>query len=87
MGGPAAYGFPAPELSILFPASLLATKSEKVMELLTSPLLGGHTIPYASQSDGMTSLSSAYHSGGVQATPMGPIFVAAAAGALDPQNP
>lgn len=50
--------------SMILPASLLATKSDKVFELLTTA--SGHTVPYASQSDGMTSLSTAFHSGGLQ---------------------
>ena len=55
---------PATMASMILPASLLATKSDKVFELLS--YMGGHTVPYASQSDGMSSLSKAYHSGGAQ---------------------
>ena len=51
---------------MILPASLLATKSDKVFELLTTA--AGHTVPYASQSDGMTSLSTAFHAGGLQTT-------------------
>ena len=49
---------------MILPASLLATKSDKVFELLT--MAAGHTIPYVSQSDGMSSLSTAFHAGGIQ---------------------
>jgi len=71
----------------MIPASLLATKSDVVFELL--PFLSGHTLPYSPQNDGMTPFAPVYHSGGLQTyiAPFKSLATAAATGSYDLQNP
>ena len=83
-------GFDASVPSTMIPASLLATKSEEVMSLSFFVVgVTTHTLPYASQNDGMTPMAKAYHSGGIEThfVPYKAIYAAWVNGEFDLQNP